>query len=75
MITKIDTPKAISKTYSLSIIPSTKGLVFGKINSVKTYANNHFIADNKLNTKPFDVHLIKDKIINTIKIKSKINIL
>ena len=68
MITKIDIPSAISNTYSLSIIPSTKGLVFGKINNVKTYANNHLLADNKLSTKPFDVHLIRDKIINTIKI-------
>ncbi len=42
---------------------------------LKHNANNHLLADNKLNTKPFDVHLIKDKIINTIKIKSKINIL
>ena len=35
----------------------------GKRNNVKIYANNHLLADNKLNTKPFDVHLIKDKII------------
>ena len=74
-ITKMIIPRLISKTYSLSIIPSTKGLVFGKRNNVKTYANNHLLADNKLNTKPFDVHLIKDKIIKIIKIKSKINIL
>ena len=47
----------------------------GKINNDKTYANPHLLADNKLNTKPFDVHLIKDKIINTIKIKSKIIII
>ena len=36
IITKIPTPKMMSKTYSLSIIPSTKGLTLGKIIRVIT---------------------------------------
>ena len=51
MITKIPMPKIMSKTYSLSIIPSTEGLILGKIIRVSTYANNHFEAANKLKTK------------------------
>tara|TARA_Y100000741_G_scaffold216003_1_gene164649 strand:- start:298 stop:681 length:384 start_codon:yes stop_codon:yes gene_type:complete len=72
--TKIPTPRIISKTYSLSIIPSTKGLIFGKIIRVNTYANNHFEAANKLRTKPFLEHLIKDRTVKTIYIKSKLEI-
>ena len=40
-------------TYSLSIIPSKKGLIFGKINNVSKNANNHFEAASKLKTNPF----------------------
>ena len=40
-----------------------------------TYANNHLPADNRLNTKPFEVHLIRDKMVITIKVRSKIKIL
>ena len=60
IITKIPTPRIISKTYSLSIIPSTKGFTLGKIIRVNTYASNHFEAATKLRTKPFLVHLIKE---------------
>ena len=55
MINKL-IPKAISKTYSLSIIPSTYGFAFGNKKSVITYANTHFEADSKLSTKPFFEH-------------------
>ncbi len=67
-------PKTTSKTYSLSIIPSTKGLILGNAIRVKTYANNHFEAANKLKTKPFLEHLIKDKIVKNKYIKSKLEI-
>ena len=46
-------PKAISKTYSLSIISSTNGFAFGNKKRVTTYANNHLDADKRLKTKPF----------------------
>ena len=59
-IINIPIPKIISKTYSLSIIPLTKGLIFGNKIRVTTYANNHLDAARTLNTKPFLVHLIKD---------------
>jgi len=75
MITKIPMPKIMSKTYSLSIIPSTEGLILGKIIRVNTYANNHFEAANKLKTKPFLEHLIKDSNVKKIYIKSKLEIL
>ena len=52
-MTKIPTLKIMSSTYSLSIIPSKKGLIFGKINNVSKNANNHFEAASKLKTNPF----------------------
>ena len=66
IITKIPIPKIISKIYSLSIIPSTEGLILGKIINVNTYANNHFEAANKLKTKPFLEHFIKESIVKTM---------
>ena len=74
MITKIPMPKIMSKTYSLSIIPSTEGLILGKIIRVNTYANNHFEAANKLKTKPFLKHLFKESNVKIIYIKSKLEI-
>ena len=74
IITKIPTPRMISKTYSLSIMPSANGLTLGKIIKVNTYASNHFEAAIKLSTKPFLEHLIKDSTVKNIYIKSKLEI-
>ena len=52
----------------------TKGLTFGKRISVITYANNHFEAANKLKTKPFLEHFIKERMVKNIYIKSKVEI-
>tara|TARA_Y100000590_G_scaffold44224_1_gene47108 strand:- start:88 stop:585 length:498 start_codon:yes stop_codon:yes gene_type:complete len=73
-IINIPTPKIMSNTYSLSIIPSTKGLTLGKIIRVNTYANSHFEAAIKLRIKPLLEHLIKESIVKTIYIKSKLEI-
>ena len=64
----------MSKTYSLSIMPSTKGLTLGKIIRVKMQASNHLEAAIKLRTKPFLEHLIKDSIVKNKYIKSKLEI-
>tara|TARA_B100002052_G_C15677684_1_gene504631 strand:- start:117 stop:602 length:486 start_codon:yes stop_codon:yes gene_type:complete len=74
IITKIPSPKMMSKTYSLSITPSTKGLTLGKIIRVNMYASNHLEAAIKLRTKPFLEHLIKDSIVKKIYTKSKLEI-
>tara|TARA_B100001769_G_scaffold242763_1_gene211011 strand:+ start:97 stop:579 length:483 start_codon:yes stop_codon:yes gene_type:complete len=73
-IINIPIPRIMSKTYSLSIMPSTKGLTLGKIIRVNTYASNHFEAAIKLRTKPFLEHLIKESIVKAIYIKSKLEI-
>ena len=54
------TPKTISKTYSLSIIPSTNGFILGNKIKVITYARSHFAASSKLKTNPFLKHLIRE---------------
>ena len=45
--------------------PFSKGFALGNNISVITYANNHFEAANKLKTKPFLEHFIKDKTVKT----------
>ena len=40
--------------------------VFGNKIRVTTYANNHLDAANRLNTKPFLEHLIKERIVMII---------
>ena len=52
-----------------------EGFAFGNKISVKIYASNHLEADKILNTKPFLVHFIRDKIVIITKAKSKKEIL
>ena len=63
-------PKTISNTYSLSIMSTKYGFVFGKISKVIIYANNHLAIDKILKTKPFLLHLINDKKVIKIYIRS-----
>ena len=46
-------PSKISSKYSLSIKPSTYGLILGNSIIVRTYAKSHFDAANKLKKNLF----------------------
>ena len=59
------------KIYKLHHFNFIKDVFLGKITSVTTYANNHLQAARILNTKPFLEHLINERIVKKIKIKSK----
>ena len=68
-IIKILKPSTISKTYSLSKIPSTKGLAF-ETSKEQQRMKTTICLDKTLKTKPFEEHLIKDNIVKARYIRS-----